>query len=114
VASPPKEVRSFGGRPHVLEEAITTDFALVRAAIADTHGNVRFHAAARNFNPNSAMSARVAIVEAEQVVQPGELDPDSVHLPGIYVHRVVALTPEQANDKRIEKRTVSVRPGGNQ
>ena len=105
VASPPKEVREFGGRRHVLEEAIVTDFALVRAAVADTVGNLVFHAAARNFNPNAAMAGRVTLVEAERVVAAGELPPDSVHLPGIYVHRVLALTPEQAARKNIEKRT---------
>ena len=110
IASPPKEVREIQGRMQVLEESIVADYALVRAAVADTHGNVVFHAAARNFNPNVAMSGRVTIVEAERVVPAGELDPDSVHLPGIYVHRVVALTPEQAADKRIEKRTVRPDP----
>ena len=113
VASPPKEVRSFGlgGRTqdYVLEEGIATDFALVRAAVADRHGNVRFHAAAQNFNPAAAMAGRITIVEAETVVEPGELDPEDVHLPGIFVQRVVALTPQQAADKRIEKRTVSSR-----
>lgn len=112
VASQPKEVREFHGRPQVLEESIITDFALVRAAVADTEGNLVFHAAARNFNPNAAMAGLVTIVEAERVVEAGELDPDSVHLPGIYVHRVVALTPEQAAGKDIEKRTVRARPDG--
>ena len=109
VASPPKEVRRIGGSDQVLEDAITTDFALVRAAVADTQGNLVFHAAARNFNPNAAMAGRVTIVEAERVVPAGELDPDRVHLPGIYVHRVVVLTPDQAADKGIEKRTVRPR-----
>jgi 3-oxoacid CoA-transferase subunit A len=106
IASPAKEVREFGGRPQVLEEAIIADFALVRAAIADTAGNLVFHAAARNFNPNAAMAGRVTIVEAEQVVEVGEIGPDAVHLPGIYVHRVVPLTAEQVARKGIEKRTV--------
>jgi 3-oxoacid CoA-transferase subunit A len=105
VASPPKEVREIHGRPQVLEEAIVTDFALVRAAVADTLGN----AAARNFNPCAAMAGRITIVEAERVVAAGVLDPDAIHLPGIYVHRVVALTSDQAVTKSIEKRTV--RPG---
>jgi 3-oxoacid CoA-transferase subunit A len=109
VSSAAKEVREFQGRPQVLEESIVTDFALVRAAVADTHGNVVFHAAARNFNPNAAMSAQITIVEAERLVAPGEIDPDAVHLPGIYVHRVVALTPEEATRKNIEKRTVRTR-----
>ena len=115
VASPPKEVRSFGlggtTREYVLEEGIVTDFALVRAAVADRHGNAVFHAAARNFNPAAAMAGRITVLEAERLVEPGELDADAVHLPGIFVQRVVALTPEQAADKRIEKRTTSVRPG---
>lgn len=114
VASPPKEVREFelGGErlPYVLEEGIVTDVALVRAAVADRHGNARFHAAARNFNPNAAMAGKLTILEAERVVEPGELHPDDVHLPGVFVHRVVALTPEQVADKRIEKRTTSARP----
>jgi 3-oxoacid CoA-transferase subunit A len=111
VASPGKEVRTIAGRPQVLEEAIVTDFALVRAAVADTMGNLVFHAAARNFNPNAAMAGRITIAEAEKVVPAGELDPDSVHLPGIYVQRVVALTLEQATRKDIEKRTTRPRPG---
>ena len=110
VASPPKEVRTFHGRPMVLEESIVTDFALVRAAVADRAGNCVFHASARNFNPNAAMAGRVTIVEAERVVEVGELDPDNVHLPGIFVQRVVALTAEQAARKEIEKRTTRHRP----
>jgi len=109
VASPPKDVRMFRGQPQLLEEAIVTDYALVRAAVADTHGNAVFHAAARNFNPNAAMAGLVTIVEAERVVAAGDLDPDAIHLPGIYVHRVVPLTTEQAVRKGIEKRTVTAR-----
>ncbi len=113
LASPPKETRTFVrhgvAQEMVLEEGIVTDFALVRAAVADVHGNAVFHAAARNFNPVAAMAGRVTILEAEQVVAAGELDPDAVHLPGIFVQRVVALTPEQAADKRIEKRRVTPR-----
>jgi 3-oxoacid CoA-transferase subunit A len=115
VASPPKEVREFelGGRKreYVLEEGIVTDYALIRAAVADRHGNAVFHAAARNFNPPAAMAGRITVLEAEQVVEPGQIRPDDVHLPGVFVERVVALTAEQAADKRIEKRTVSVRDG---
>jgi 3-oxoacid CoA-transferase subunit A len=110
IASPAKEVRVIHGRPQMLEESIISDFALVRAARADTFGNVVFHAAARNFNPNAAMSGRITIVEAEAVVALGELDPDSIHLPGIYVHRVVPLTPEQATRKSIERRTTRPHP----
>jgi 3-oxoacid CoA-transferase subunit A len=108
--SAPKEVRTFGDREYVLEESITCDFALVRAAVADRHGNAVFARSSRNFNPPAAMSGRVTLLEAERVVEPGELDPDDVHLPGVFVQRVVRLSPEEAADKRIEKRTV--RPGG--
>jgi 3-oxoacid CoA-transferase subunit A len=109
IASPPKEVREIHGTAQVLEEAIISDFALVRAAVADTMGNAVFHASARNFNPNAAMSGRITILEAERVVAAGELEPDEIHLPGIFVHRVVPLTPEQAARKSIEKRTVRAR-----
>jgi len=106
LSSPAKETREFGGKHYVLEEAIATDFALVRAAKADRHGNLVFDMSARNFNPLCAMAGRITIVEAEEVVEPGELDPDSIHLPGVFVQRVVPLTAEQAADKRIERRTV--------
>ncbi|MDX3520477.1 CoA transferase subunit A [Streptomyces scabiei] len=106
VASPPKETRDFRGRPHVLEHAITTDFALVRAWRGDRHGNLVFRKASANFNPLAAMASRITVAEVEQLVEPGELNPDEIHLPGIFVQRVVPLTPEQAADKRIEKRTV--------
>ncbi|GAB5894566.1 CoA transferase subunit A [Mycolicibacterium mageritense] len=109
LASPAKEVRTFGGKEMVLEESIVTDYALVRAAVADKAGNCKFHAAARNFNPPAAMSGRVTVVEAEQVVEVGELDGDEIHLPGIFVQRVVELTPEQAAHKDIEKRTTRAR-----
>ncbi|WP_449060543.1 CoA transferase subunit A [Planomonospora algeriensis] len=102
-ASPPKEVREFGGRTHVLEHAITTDFALVRAAKGDRHGNLIFAKAARNFNPLAAMAGRVTVAEVEELT---ELDPDEVHLPGIFVQRVLPLTPGQAAEKGVEKRTV--------
>ncbi|USQ77407.1 CoA transferase subunit A [Ornithinimicrobium cryptoxanthini] len=107
-ASEPKEVRDFQGRPMVLEESIVTDVALVRAAVADRHGNVVFHASARNFNPAAAMAGRLTIVEAEEVVEAGEIPPDAVHLPGVFVQRIVQLTPEEAARKRIEKRTTRV------
>ncbi len=111
LASPPKEVRSFGGRDCVLEESLTADFALVRAAVGDRHGNLVFHAGARNFNVPVAMAGRVTVAEVERLVEPGEIDPDQVHLPGVFVQRVVPLTPEQARDKRIERLTVRPRPG---
>jgi 3-oxoacid CoA-transferase subunit A len=110
-ASPAKEVRTFGGRECVLEESITTDFALVRAAVGDRHGNLVFHKAARNFNPVVAMAGAVTIAEVERLVDPGVIDPDDVHLPGIFVQRVVALAPEQAAHKQIERRTVRPRGG---
>lgn len=114
-ASPPKEVRPFtvNGevRDCVLEEAIVSDFGLVRARRGDRHGNLVFEQSARNFNPLCAMSGRVGVAEVEELVEPGEIDPDDVHLPGIYIHRVLPLTPEQAAEKPIEKRTVRPRPG---
>ncbi|MDX3697481.1 CoA transferase subunit A [Streptomyces europaeiscabiei] len=106
LASPPKETREFAGHRHVLEHGIATDFALVRAWRGDRHGNLRFRQAAANFNPLAAMAGRVTIAEVEELVEPGELRPDEVHLPGIYVQRVVTLTAVEAADKRIEKRTV--------
>ena len=109
VSSPAKETRDFGGREYVLEEAIVADFGLVRAWQGDRHGNLVYRDSARNFNPLAAMSGRVTIAEVEHLVEPGELDPNQVHTPGVFVQRVVALTPEQAADKRIEKRTVRPR-----
>ena len=113
VASPPKETRTFEHageqREYVLEQAISCDFGLVRAWQGDRHGNLRFHESARNFNPLCAMAGRVTIAEVEEVREPGEIDADAVHLPGIFVQRVVALSPEQAADKRIERRTVRAR-----
>jgi 3-oxoacid CoA-transferase subunit A len=106
IASPAKPTESFDGLDYVLERAIVADFGLVRAWKGDRHGNLVFHEAARNFNPLAAMCGRVTLAEVEHLVEPGELEPDQIHLPGVYVHRVVALTPEQAAEKRIEKRTV--------
>jgi 3-oxoacid CoA-transferase subunit A len=109
LASPAKETREFDfagtTKPYVLEEAIVSDFALVRAAKGDRHGNLVFNQSARNFNPLCAMSGRITVAEVEELVEPGEIDPDDVHLPGIYVHRVLQLTEEQATEKRIEKTT---------
>ncbi|WP_413810716.1 CoA transferase subunit A [Streptomyces sp. OE57] len=107
LASPPKEIREFDGVEYVLERGIRTDFALVRAAKGDRHGNLVFAKSSRNFNPLAAMAGRVAIAEVEELVEPGGIDPHAVHLPGVFVQRVVALTPEQAADKKIERRTVS-------
>ena len=103
LASPPKEAREFGGRRYLLEQAIRADFALVRAELADRHGNLVFHAAARNFNPLAAMAGRVTLVEAERIVEPGAIPPDAVHLAGVYVDRIVRADP---SDRRIERRTV--------
>ncbi|WP_114560580.1 CoA transferase subunit A [Desertihabitans aurantiacus] len=115
ISSPAKETRTFptaeGERDFVLERAIVCDFGLVRAWRGDRHGNLVYRRAARNFNPVCAMAGRVTVAEVEHLVEPGELDPDEVHTPGVFVHRVVALTPEQAAAKRIEKVTTRPRPG---
>jgi len=99
-----KELREFGGETYVMEHSLVPDVALVKADVADKAGNLRFRLTARNFNPAAAMAGKVCIVEVEKIVEVGELAPDDIHLPGIYVHRLVLnATPE----KRIEKRTVS-------
>jgi len=103
LASPAKEVRRFGDRDYVLEEAIVTDFALVRAMVGDRQGNLVFHESARNFNPLCAAAARVTIAEVERLVEPGEIDPDLVHTPGIFVQRVIEVP---GGERRIEKRTI--------
>src|SRR5258708_24550725 len=105
VASPPRPTQEFDGLDYVLERAIVADFGLVRAWKGDRHGNLVYKDAARNFNPLAAMCGRITIAEVEQLVEPGEIDPNEVHTPGVYVQRVVGLTPQQAADKRIEKRT---------
>jgi 3-oxoacid CoA-transferase subunit A len=109
VASPPKEVRAFGGRDHVLEEAVTADVALVHAWRGDRHGNLVYASSAHNFNPLCAMAGAVTIAQVEELVEPGELDPAQIHTPGIFVDHVVPLHPPTA--KRIERRTVRPRPG---
>ncbi len=91
ILSTRKETREFGGKIFVLEHAIRCDFALVRARKADRFGNLVFHAAARNFNPLCAMAGAITIVESEEIVDPGHLDPDAVHLPGVFVQRVVPV-----------------------
>ena len=106
IASPAKPTQVFDGLDYVLERAIVADFGLVRAWKGDRHGNLVYRDAARNFNPLAAMCGRVTIAEVEHLVEPGEINPNEVHTPGVYVQRVVALTTEQAADKRIEKRTV--------
>ncbi|GGV68873.1 succinyl-CoA--3-ketoacid-CoA transferase [Streptomyces longisporoflavus] len=105
-ASPAKETRAFDGSAYVLEHGITTDFALVRAWRGDRHGNLVFRKAAANFNPLAAMAGRVTIAEVEELCEPGDIDADAVHVPGIFVQHVVALTAGQAAAKTIEKRTV--------
>lgn len=98
-----KETRVFNGREYVMEEAIQGDFAIVKADIADTAGNLIFNKTARNFNPLCAMAAQTAVVEVEKIVDVGEIDPNQVHLPGIYVDYIF----EGENfEKRIEKRTL--------
>ncbi|ANJ27547.1 CoA transferase subunit A [Agromyces aureus] len=108
VASPAKPVQtfSFGGRDRdfVLEEAITTDFALVHALRGDRHGNLVFDKSARNFSPLAAMAGRICIAQVEHLVEPGDLDPDAVHLPGVFVDRIVVVGPDV--EKRVERRTV--------
>jgi len=104
LASEPKEVRVFGGTPYVLEEAIVCDVALVHAWRGDRHGNLVYRESARNFNPLCAAASRITIVEVEELVEPGEIDPAVVDTPGIFVQRVVHVP---GAEKRIEKRTVS-------
>lgn len=101
-----KEVREFDGRPYVMERALRADFALVKAWKADRWGNLVFNKTTRNFNPMMATAAKITIVEVEELVEPGELNPDQVHLPSIYVKRIVLAKDLQ---KRIEKRTVRKR-----
>jgi 3-oxoacid CoA-transferase subunit A len=108
IASPAKEVRRFGERDYVLETAIVCDFALVRAARGDRHGNLSYDASARNFNPLCAAAGRVTIAEVEQLVEPGELDPEHVDTPGVFVQRVVEVGEQ---GKIVEKRTTRPRPG---
>ena len=103
IESPAKEIRVFGDQRYVLEEGIVTDFALVRAARGDAHGNLSFDASARNFNPLCAMAGRITIAEVEELVPVGTLDPNEVHTPGVFVQRVVQVGED---GKSIEKRTV--------
>jgi 3-oxoacid CoA-transferase subunit A len=101
-----KETREFDGRLYVMEKALKADFALVKAWKADRWGNLMFRKTARNFNPVMATAARVTIAEVEEIVETGALDPDGIHVPSVYVKRVVLAT---GNEKRIEKRTVRKR-----
>jgi 3-oxoacid CoA-transferase subunit A len=102
IASPPKEERDFDGQSYILERGIVTDFALVRAARGDRHGNLVYDASARNFNPLAAMAGRITIAEVETLVEPGELDPEQIHTPGVFVQRVVEVG---VGGKQIERRT---------
>lgn len=104
IASQKKEVREFNGRHFVMENSITGDYALVKGWKADTKGNVIFRKTARNFNVDAATAGKICIAEVEELVQEGELDPDDVHLPGVYVHRVIK---GDSYEKRIEKMTIS-------
>lgn len=101
-----KEVRIFGGKPHILETALEADYALVKAWKGDTAGNIIFKGTARNFNPVMAMAGKVTIVEVEELVEAGTLDPNTIHLPGIFVQRIFEGV---AYEKRIEQRTVRPR-----
>ncbi len=108
LASPKKEVRTIEYRgkqkEFVLEESITTDFSMVHAVKGDRHGNLIFNKSARNFSPVAAMAGEICIAQVEELVEPGELDPDEIHLPGVYVHRIIEVG--QNIEKRIERRTV--------
>lgn len=101
-----KEVRNFDGKDYLLEHAFDSDFALVKAWKGDTMGNLVFKDTARNFNPMMAMAGKITIAEVEELVEPGELDPNFIHTPGIYVHRIFQGTDYE---KRIEQRTVRQR-----
>jgi 3-oxoacid CoA-transferase subunit A len=104
--SEPKEVRVFDGEQYVLETALVADFALIRAAVADRHGNLVFHESAGNFNGPAGMAGRITIAEVEELVEPGDITPEHIHLPGVFVDRVVVVGPE---GKKIEKRTTRPR-----
>ena len=98
-----KELKVFDGMTYVLERGIVADLALVKAWKADLHGNLVYRRTARNFNPNAASCGKVTVAEAEVIVEPGELDPDQIHTPGIFVHRVIH---NPSSEKRIERRTI--------
>jgi 3-oxoacid CoA-transferase subunit A len=103
-----KEIREFDGVKYVMERSLVPDVSLVKAYIADKSGNLVFRKTARNFNPSVAQAGRITVVEVEKIVETGALDPDQIHLPGIFVHRIVLnATPE----KRIEQRTISAKVG---
>ena len=103
-----KELREFNGETYVMEHALVPDVALVKAFRADKSGNLQFRFTARNFNPAVAMAGKRTVVEVEEIVETGAIEPDQVHLPGIYVHRIVC---NPSPEKRIEKRTISEKVG---
>jgi 3-oxoacid CoA-transferase subunit A len=108
IASPKKETRVFNGREYVLETGIVCDYALVRASVGDRSGNLIFHKSTRNFNPLCAMAGKITIAEVEELVEPGAIDPENVHLPGVFVQRIVHVGPQ---GKRIERVTTRKRAG---
>lgn len=97
-----KEVKFFNGKPYILEEALTADFAIIKADVADEYGNLIYRKTARNFNPMMATAGKITVAEVEKIVPAGELEPDSIHTPGIFVNRVILGKFE----KRIERRTL--------
>ena len=103
-----KELREFDGETYVMERSLVPDVSLVKAHRADKSGNLQFRYTSRNFNPAVAMAGKVCVVEVEEIVETGAMHPDSVHLPGIYVHRIVL---NQHPEKRIEKRTITEKAG---
>ena len=103
-----KELREFDGETYVMERSLVPDVSLVKAHRADKSGNLQFRFTARNFNPAVAMAGKITVVEVEEIVETGDIAPDQVHLPGIYVHRIVLNTRPE---KRIEKRTITEKAG---
>jgi 3-oxoacid CoA-transferase subunit A len=103
-----KELRDFDGHTYVMERALLPEVSLVKAWMADESGNLVFRRTARNFNPAAAMAGRITVAEVEEIVETGSIDPDAVHLPGIYVHRIVL---NEHPEKRIEKRTITEKKG---
>jgi 3-oxoacid CoA-transferase subunit A len=103
-----KETREFDGQVYIMERALVPDVSLVKAQKADRSGNLVFRRTARNFNPAAAMAGKITVAEVEEIVDNGQIDPDDVHLPGIYVQRLVLNTHPE---KRIEKRTITEKAG---
>ncbi len=103
-----KELREFDGETYLMERSLFPEVSLVKADVADTSGNLRFNLTARNFNPAVAMAGKLCVVEVEKIVELGEIAPDDIHLPGIYVHRIVLNAHPE---KRIEKRTITEKAG---